>query len=120
MTNSHSAGEINAACGQCEWCAKKMGRHIKTAVSSADVDTGADIVVDATGSGRAINEALLLCQPRGTIVLKSTVASQGELNLALIVINEVTLLGSRCGQFKDRLQMLESYPGHARRTIDYG
>jgi alcohol dehydrogenase len=85
-------------------------RHIKTAVSSADVDTGADIVVDATGSGSGINEAMLLCRPHGTIVLKSTVASQGELNLALIVINELTLLGSRCGQFKDGLRMLESYP----------
>ncbi|MDO9528621.1 MAG: alcohol dehydrogenase catalytic domain-containing protein [Syntrophales bacterium] len=85
-------------------------RHIKTAVSSADVDTGADIVVDATGSGRGMNEAMLLCRPRGIIVLKSTVASQGELNLAPVVINELTLLGSRCGQFKDGLRILESYP----------
>ena len=85
-------------------------RHIKTAVSSADVDAGADIVVDATGSGEGINEAMLLCRPRGTVVLKSTVASQGELNLAPIVINELTLLGSRCGQFVDGLRMLESYP----------
>jgi len=85
-------------------------RHIKTAVSSAYVDTGADIVVDATGSDRGINEAMLLCRPRGIIVLKSTVALQGELNLAPIVINELTLLGSRCGQFVDGLRMLESYP----------
>ncbi len=85
-------------------------RHIKTVVTSADVYAGADIVVDATGSGRGINEAMLLCRPRGIIVLKSTVASQGELNLATAVINELTLLGSRCGQFVDGLRMLELYP----------
>lgn len=85
-------------------------RHIRTAIGYADVNAGADIVVDATGSGRGINEAMLLCRPRGTVVLKSTVAFQGELNLAPVVINELTLLGSRCGQFKDGLRMLESYP----------
>jgi alcohol dehydrogenase len=84
-------------------------RHLKTLYGSDKVNPGADIVVDATGSGGGINEAISLCRPRGTIVLKSTVASQGDLNLAPIVINELTVLGSRCGQFKDGLNMLESY-----------
>jgi alcohol dehydrogenase len=43
-------------------------------------------------------------------VLKSTVASQGELNLAPIVVNEITVIGSRCGRFEDGLQMIESCP----------
>jgi alcohol dehydrogenase len=84
-------------------------RHLKTLHGSDKVKPGADIVVDATGSGGGINEAISLCRPRGIIVLKSTVASQGDLNLAPIVINELTVLGSRCGQFKDGLRMLESY-----------
>jgi len=69
-----------------------------------------DIVVEATGSGEGIIEAMSLCRPRGTIVLKSTLASQGKLNLSPLVVNEQTLVGSRCGQFKDGFQMLESYP----------
>ena len=84
-------------------------RHLKTARGAAEVESGADVVVDATGSGAGLIEAMSLCRPRGTIVLKSTVASQGDLNMAPVVINELTVLGSRCGQFKDGLRMLESY-----------
>jgi threonine dehydrogenase-like Zn-dependent dehydrogenase len=85
-------------------------QHLKTALSSDEFEAGADIVVEATGSGEGIIEAMSLCRPRGTIVLKSTVASQGKLNLSPLVVNEQTLVGSRCGQFKDGLHMLESYP----------
>lgn len=85
-------------------------RHLKTALDAANINPGVDVVVDATGSGSGINQAMSLCRPRGTIVLKSTVASQGELNLAPIVVNEITVIGSRCGRFKDGLQMIESYP----------
>jgi len=51
-----------------------------------------------------------LCRPRGTIVLKSTLASQGELNLAPLVVNELTVIGSRCGRFRDGLRMMEPHP----------
>jgi alcohol dehydrogenase len=71
---------------------------------------GADIVIEATGKPRGFVEAMALCRPRGTIVLKSTLASQGELNLAPIVINEITVVGSRCGLFKEGLAMLRNYP----------
>ncbi|MCD4717959.1 MAG: alcohol dehydrogenase catalytic domain-containing protein [Desulfobacterales bacterium] len=85
-------------------------RHLKTAHGADEVEAGADIVVEATGSGEGITEAMSLCRPRGTIVLKSTLASQGKLNLSPLVVNEQRLVGSRCGQFKDGFQMLESYP----------
>ena len=85
-------------------------RHLKTAQGVAGTEPGADIVVEATGSGVGISEAMTLCRPRGTIVLKSTTASQGELNLAPIVINELRVIGSRCGRFRDGLRMMESYP----------
>lgn len=65
---------------------------------------------DATGSGQGISEAMSLCRPLGTIVLKSTVASKGKINLAPLVINEQMVIGSRCGQFKEGLKMLELYP----------
>ena len=93
-----------------EKLAKAKWRHLKTAHSTAKLDLKADIVVDATGSDSGINEAMSLCRPRGTIVLKTTVASQRAINLAPIVVNELTVVGSRCGQINDGLRMLQSYP----------
>jgi threonine dehydrogenase-like Zn-dependent dehydrogenase len=58
-----------------------------------------DIVVDATGSRTGLEDAIKLVRPRGTIVLKTTVAGQYEIDLSPIVINEIRLLGSRCGPF---------------------
>ena len=67
-------------------------RNIRTVLREEDVDPGADIVVEATGSGAGIVTAMALCRPRGTIVLKSTVAVSGDVNLAPIVIHEQTVL----------------------------
>lgn len=66
-----------------------------------------DVVVEATGTISGFETALALTKPRGVLVLKSTVAAGKELNLAPIVINEITVLGSRCGQFKPALRLLE-------------
>lgn len=85
-------------------------RHLKTTEIVDKIEPGADIVVEATGSPDGINKAMELCRPRGTIVLKSTVAAHADLNLAPVVINELSIVGSRCGQFKDGLKMLETYP----------
>lgn len=82
---------------------------IKTALNAEGIKPGADIVVEATGSGQGIVTAMSLCRPRGTIVLKSTVAIQGDVNLAPIVIHEQTLLGSRCGRFGDGLKMMRDF-----------
>ena len=67
-----------------------------------------DVVVEATGSISGFETALALTKPRGTLVLKSTVAASKEFNLAPIVIDEITVLGSRCGQFPPALRLLES------------
>jgi threonine dehydrogenase-like Zn-dependent dehydrogenase len=66
-----------------------------------------DIVVDCTGSESGLPTALELVRPRGTIVLKTTVAGQQTLAWAPFVIDEVTLLGSRCGPFDQALVALE-------------
>lgn len=86
-------------------------RGIKTA-AAADfaVPGGADIVVEATGSPEGIAEAIKLCRPRGIIVLKSTIALPQNINLAPIVINEISVVGSRCGQLSDGLRMMQEYP----------
>jgi threonine dehydrogenase-like Zn-dependent dehydrogenase len=70
-------------------------------------DRSADVVVDCTGSESGLPTALRLVRPRGTIVLKTTVAGQQTLAWAPFVIDEVTLLGSRCGPFDRALTALE-------------
>ncbi len=66
-----------------------------------------DFVVEATGSISGFETSLSLTKPRGTLILKSTIAASKEFNLAPIVIDEITVLGSRCGQFAAALRMLE-------------
>jgi threonine dehydrogenase-like Zn-dependent dehydrogenase len=65
-----------------------------------------DVVVEATGSTDGLNLAMATVRPRGTLVLKSTVAQEHSLSLAPLVINEVTVIGSRCGRFPPALQAL--------------
>jgi len=66
----------------------------------------ADIVVDCTGSESGLPAALSLVRPRGTIVLKTTVAGEQRLAWAPFVIDEITLVGSRCGPFDQALRAL--------------
>ncbi len=67
-----------------------------------------DFVVEATGSISGFETALALTKPRGTLVLKSTIAASKEFNLAPIVIDEIRVQGSRCGQFAPALRLLAS------------
>jgi threonine dehydrogenase-like Zn-dependent dehydrogenase len=67
---------------------------------------GVDLVVDATGGPEGLGQALALVRPRGTIVLKTTVAAAHRVDLAPAVINEVTVVGSRCGRFPPALAAL--------------
>ena len=65
-----------------------------------------DLLVECSGSAQGLELALRLVRPRGTIVLKSTVAAQSTLHLAPIVIDEIRLQGSRCGPFAPALRAL--------------
>ncbi len=67
-----------------------------------------DVVVDCTGSPSGLDQALRLVRPRGTVVMKTTVADPHRLSLAPVVIDEITLLGSRCGPFAKALHALAS------------
>jgi threonine dehydrogenase-like Zn-dependent dehydrogenase len=66
----------------------------------------ADVVVDCTGSDTGLPTAMKLVRPRGTIVLKTTVAGEQTLAWAPFVIDEITLVGSRCGPFDQALKAL--------------
>ena len=87
--------------------AKAQG--VKTALlQDFPIEKKYDVVVEATGSVSGFETSIALTKPRGVLVLKSTVATGKELNLAPIVIDEITVLGSRCGQFGPALRLLES------------
>jgi len=72
------------------------------------LDAGFDVVVDCTGQSAGLNRALALVRPRGTVILKSTAAAGATLNLAQAVINEITIVGSRCGPFAPAITALAS------------
>jgi threonine dehydrogenase-like Zn-dependent dehydrogenase len=76
-------------------------------VSDPIAERSADVVVDCTGSESGLPTALRLVRARGTIVLKTTVAGTQTLAWAPFVIDEVTLIGSRCGPFDRALAALE-------------
>lgn len=67
-----------------------------------------DIVVDCTGSPTGLTTALQLVRPCGTIVLKTTVAADQTLHMAPFVIDEIKLIGSRCGPFAAAIELLRS------------
>lgn len=79
---------------------------IATALADEPVIRGADVVVDATGSHLGFERALELVRPEGTVVLKTTVAHPTALELSTPVINEVRILGSRCGPFRPAIEAL--------------
>jgi threonine dehydrogenase-like Zn-dependent dehydrogenase len=66
------------------------------------------IVVDATGSAKGLQAAVAMCVPRGTVVMKSTVHGLVPFDTAPAIVNEVTLVGSRCGRFEPALRLLSS------------
>jgi threonine dehydrogenase-like Zn-dependent dehydrogenase len=74
--------------------------------SVASVGRGFDLVVEATGDQAGLALAVELVKPQGAILLKSTVAGQHTLDLAPLVINEVRVIGSRCGAFAPAIQAL--------------
>lgn len=80
-------------------------------------DRAADIVVDCTGSESGLATALELVRPRGTIVLKTTIAGTQTLSLAPVVVDEVTIVGSRCGPFDQALEALASGLVHVEPLI---
>ena len=83
---------------------KKLG--IRTLLLSDWRPQLADIVVEATGSTSGLEMALSAVRPRGTLVLKSTLAENHTLSLAPLVINEINVVGSRCGLFPPALDAL--------------
>jgi threonine dehydrogenase-like Zn-dependent dehydrogenase len=88
---------------------REINSEIKTTLlEDATPSRDADVVVECTGSSTGLPTALQHVKPWGTVVLKTTVAGEEALALAPIVIDEVRVVGSRCGPFGDALDGLQS------------
>jgi threonine dehydrogenase-like Zn-dependent dehydrogenase len=81
---------------------------VETVLRDAYRPEPTSLVIEATGSGDGFDCALAAVKPRGTLVLKTTVAQRAAIDLAPVVINEVQVIGSRCGPFPPALHALES------------
>jgi len=81
--------------------------EIQTKIGIDDSDSQSyDLIVEATGSNSGFVDTMKLVKPRGTVILKSTIASRENLDLTPTVVNEITLVGSRCGLFKPAIDAL--------------
>ncbi len=77
-----------------------------------------DFLVDCTGNPKGLEFALKIINPRGTIVLKTTVAEQTNLDVGVLVREEIRLIGSRCGPFGPALRLLQKGRLPVEKMID--
>lgn len=82
-------------------------RHIRLIAEAEIQPRRWDIVVEATGSLDGFNMARKAIRPRGTLVMKSTYKGEINVNFSSIVVDELTIIGSRCGPFDPALRLLE-------------
>jgi threonine dehydrogenase-like Zn-dependent dehydrogenase len=104
--------------------ARRWGATTRVAVADERVDAMRDrypFVVEATGSANGFREALASVRPRGTLILKSTYAPEQIplLDAANVVVDEITLVGSRCGRFGPALRLLAQGKLDVRCLIDH-
>lgn len=102
----------------------KLG--IQVTEEQKDIPPGVDTIIEATGSPEGLKLACQLIRPRGTIVLKSTYHGQTTFDFTSLVINEVNIVGSRCGPFPQAIELLKHNQVnvepliHARFPINHG
>jgi threonine dehydrogenase-like Zn-dependent dehydrogenase len=80
-------------------------------------DNSFDFVAEVTGNEAGLTEALRLVRPLGRLVLKSTFAGDSQLDLTKMVVNEITVTGSRCGPFAPALRLLAENSIHTAPLI---
>ena len=97
----------------------RYGRHRRKLKISERVGIGTEIagkhlprgryewVVEATGSRDGLRQAIGMAVPRGTVIMKSTVHGMVPIDAAPVIVNEITLVGSRCGRFEPALKLLQ-------------
>lgn len=94
----------------------KLG--LRTGLSGEFKENSFDIVVEVTGNPQGFEQALELLRPLGTLVLKSTYTGKASVDLSKIVVDEITLVGSRCGPFEPAIRLLEQGRIEVRMLIE--
>ncbi|HEX8146620.1 MAG TPA: alcohol dehydrogenase catalytic domain-containing protein [Pyrinomonadaceae bacterium] len=94
-------------------------RAVKADALPASFERAFDVAVEASGSPAGFETALRLLKPRGTLVLKSTFHGTTELNSAPVVVDEINIVGSRCGRFKPALELLRRGAVETDALIDH-
>jgi len=87
--------------------AERRGIEIANPKLAAKRKRGFDVVVEASGAASGFGLALDLLRPKGQLVLKSTFHGKTELDAARIVVDEISIVGSRCGRFSPALDLLK-------------
>lgn len=87
--------------------AERRGIEIATPKLAAKRKQQFDLVVEASGAASGFGLALDLLRPKGQLVLKSTFHGKTELDAARIVVDEISIVGSRCGRFSPALDLLK-------------
>jgi threonine dehydrogenase-like Zn-dependent dehydrogenase len=80
---------------------------VRTEIAPAEIPLATyEWVVEATGSADGLRQAVGMVKPRGTVILKSTLHGVVGVDTAPVIVNEITLVGSRCGRFEPALDLL--------------
>jgi threonine dehydrogenase-like Zn-dependent dehydrogenase len=87
--------------------AARRGIETSTPKEAAKRTRQFDVVVEASGGASGFKLALDLLRPRGKLVLKSTFHGTTEINSARVVVDEISIVGSRCGRFAPALDLLK-------------
>lgn len=87
--------------------AARRGIETATPKQAAKLKKQFDVVVEASGAAGGFALALELLRPKGQLVLKSTFHGKTELDAARIVVDEISIVGSRCGRFAHALDLLK-------------
>lgn len=93
-------------------------RGIRTGIAGDAPERKADVAVECTGNPEGLEIARRAVRPRGTIVLKSTYHGRASVDMAPIVVDEITVVGSRCGPFAPALELLARGAVDPRPLVD--
>ena len=93
-------------------------RGIRTGTAETVAENEADVAVECTGNPEGLTIARRAVRPRGTIVLKSTYHGRASVDLAPIVVDEITVVGSRCGPFAPAVELLARGAVDPRPLVD--
>lgn len=101
------AGDVTVLGRRMESLALPSQLGLRTGLVEDQADSSYDLVVEATGNDAGFAHSLRLTRPQGMLVLKSTFHGNANINLTKLVVDEITVVGSRCGPFAPALRLLD-------------